>query len=281
MPWGLNEGRRPMNRTRIGIALIATVGLANSQTPVPRASQGFEAAAIKPTDPAYTGRSILMPPDDGRVTMRGWSLKELIRFAWGNGTGLHPGLVSGGPTWFDRDRYDIVAKSEGPRIPSQDERRRMMRILIEERFQLKHHSESRAMPVYALLVGKSGPKMKERKSDDGGAPFSLLLNGFRLPGRNASIAQLADILQSLIPLTDSERDSRPVLDKTGLAGKFDFDLIWAPDPGLSGGRGGAREPAKVPDLFIAVEEELGLKLEMQEAPMAVLVVDHAVKPTEN
>jgi uncharacterized protein (TIGR03435 family) len=105
--------------------------------------------------------------------------------------------------------------------------------------------------------------------------------GFRLRARDVSMAQLADILQSLIPLTDPERDNRPVVDRTGLAGRFDFDLTWAPDPALSGGPSGATELARAPDLFTAVEEELGLKLEAQKASMDILVLDHAERPSEN
>jgi uncharacterized protein (TIGR03435 family) len=123
--------------------------------------------------------------------------------------------------------------------------------------------------------------MKPRSPDDGGAPFGLPLNGLRMPGRNASMAQLADILQSLIPLTDPERDDRPVVDRTGLTGRFDFDLAWAPDPALSDGRSSATALAKGPDLFNALEEQLGLRLEMQKAPMEVLFIDHAEKPSEN
>ena len=266
----------------IGIAVTIAAGLANSQISAPTASPAFEVASIKPADPAYTGRSVRMPSDDGMVTMRGWSLKDLILFAWGSGIGLHPSLLSGGPNWFDHDRYDIVAKPEGKRVPSQDERKQMLKVLLVERFQLKYHRELREIPVYALVAGKSGSKMKERKPDDGGAPFSLLMNGgFHLPGRNVSTAQLADMLQSLIPLTHPERDNRPVVDRTRLTGRFDFDLTWAPDPTLSGGRGGAIELAKAPDLFTAVEEQLGLKLEAQKASMDILVVDHAEKASEN
>jgi uncharacterized protein (TIGR03435 family) len=223
-----------------------------------------------------------MAPDNGLLTMRGWSLKELISFAWdNNGLGLHASLIAGGPNWFDRDRYDIVAKPEGPRIPSNEERKQMLKALLIDRFQLKLHSESKEIAVYALVVGRTGPRMKERKADDGGAPFSLPLNGFRMPGRNASMAQLAGILQSLIPLTDPERDNRPVIDKTGLNGKFDFDLRWTPDATLAGGRAGPPDLADAPDIFTAVQEQLGLKLELQKASMAVLVIDHVDRLTEN
>ena len=276
----------PPGRALLGIAgMLAATGLflfasiaAHGQAP---AKLEFEVATVKPTDPAFNGKTVTMPPNDGLTTMRGWSLRGLILFAWGSGTGLHPTLLSGGPNWFDRDRFDIVAKTDGQRIPSQDERKQMLKRLLMERFHLEFHQESKQVPVYALVVGAKGPKMKARKPDDEGAPFRLQLNGFRMPGRNASMAQLADILQSLIPLTDPERDNRPVVDKTGLSGKFDFDLQWAPDPTLSGARGGVAVLANDPDIFIAVEEQLGLKLEPQRAPMDLLVIDHAEKPSGN
>jgi len=91
--------------------------------------------------------------------------------------------------------------------------------------------------------------------------------------------QLAGILQSLIPRTDPERENRPVVDKTGLTGRFDFDLTWAPDPPPSGGRGGAADLAGAPDLFTAVQEQLGLKLEPRKASMEVLIIDHIERPS--
>ena len=124
--------------------------------------------------------------------------------------------------------------------------------------------------------------MKERTPDDGGAPFSMLLKGFHLPGRSASMAELANLLESLIPITDPERDDRPVLDQTGLVGRFDFELTWAPDSTRSGGQGGPTGgSANAPDLFTAVQEQLGLKLEPARAPVDILVIDHVERPSEN
>jgi bla regulator protein blaR1 len=266
------------------MALPVIVGVMNAPAIRAQSSTGapkFEVATVKPTDPTFNGRTVTMPLNDGLITLKGWSLRGLIQFAWGSGIGLHRSLLSGGPTWFDRDRFDIVAKADGAHIPSQDERKQMLKGLLTERFHLEFHRESKQIPVYALVVGRNGAKMKARKPDDDGAPFSLQLNGFRMPGRNASMAQLADILQSLIPLTDPDRDNRPIVDKTGLTGKFDFDLHWAPDPTLGGARGGVAVLANEPDIFIAVEEQLGLKLESQKAPMDVLVIDHTDRPSEN
>lgn len=110
---------------------------------------------------------------------------------------------------------------------------------------------------------------------DGGPGFRLVFQGARLPGRNASMAQLAFVLQAIVL-------DRPVLDKTGLAGNFDFDLSWAPNETQFGGRGGTM-PADPdsPDIFTAVQEQLGLKLESQKDPVDVLMIDHAEKPSAN
>jgi uncharacterized protein (TIGR03435 family) len=121
-----------------------------------------------------------------------------------------------------------------------------------------------------LTVAKNGPKMKPRKPDDGGEPFSVLPRGSTVPGRNTSMAELAFVLQSIIPFVDRTRVDLPVVDKTGLEGRFDFEITFSPnaDSGL-------------PDLFTAVQEQLGLKLEAAKAPLDVMVIDRAEKPSAN
>ena len=140
------------------LAIPVVVGMMHAQSPA-AATLKFEVASIKPTDPAFSGRSLQMLVGDSIVTIKGMSLKDLIRYAWGaSGLGLHPSRVTGGPSWFDRDRYDVVAKSAGFRIPSQDERKQMLRALLSERFQLTFHREPKEIAVYELTVGKNGPK---------------------------------------------------------------------------------------------------------------------------
>lgn len=276
----------PITYAKAAVAFVAVfaIPMAQSQTP-PHGQPTFEVASIKLTDPAFTLRSMQLPLDDGRVAIRGLSLKQLIQYAWGKvgvGDGLHASLVSGGPSWVDRDRFDIVAKSEGTPVPSRDERKQMLRALIVERFQLTFHREARVTAVYALVVGKNGPKMKVRKPGDGGPPFSLPFNALHITGRNVPMATLADTLQAIIPLTDPERDDHPVVDQTGLTGTFDFELAWSGDSTFSGGRNGtATETSGAPDLFTAIQEQLGLKLELKKAPMEILVIDHAEKPADN
>jgi uncharacterized protein (TIGR03435 family) len=241
-------------------------------------------ASIRPTDPAFTLKSMQLPLDDGRVTIRGLSLRQLIQYAWGNvgvRDGLHATLVLGGPGWVDHDRFDVAAKSEGGRTTSRDERRQMLRELLIERFQLKFHREVRPTAVYALVVTKNGPKMKARKPDDGGPPFSLPFSAPHIRGSNVPMATLADALQTIIPLTDPDRDDCPVVDQTGLTGAFDFELTWSGDMTFSRGRGGIPDNSSAPDLFTAIQEQLGLRVELRKAPMEILVIDSAEKPTDN
>jgi len=279
-----------MGWNQIGIAatpIFGLIGLLNA--PVSRAqpeddpTRSFEVASIRPTDPGFSGGGFQTPGN--RVIMRGWSLKRLIQYAYGPGfPGLHPSLISGAPSWYDRDRFDIEAKAEGSDPPSEDERKLMLRALLAERFNLKLHRESKENAVYIIAVGKGGPKMMERKPDDN-TPHSILnqraQTGLQLTGQNTSLAELFSFLQAL--LSRSDQYARPLLDGTGLTGRFDFEVTYLPDRIQSGGLGAAAPGGlgDPPDLVTAVQEQLGLKLESKKVPMEALVIDHAEKPSEN
>ncbi|HVW08761.1 MAG TPA: TIGR03435 family protein [Bryobacteraceae bacterium] len=232
------------------------------------AQSTFDFASIHPTPPELTLRSIQIPPDGSTLTIRGLTLKEFVQLAWGDvpvGTGLHASLVATEGGWIERDRFDVSAKTETG-SPSREQRKRMLQALLVERFQLQLRREPRMIPVYDLERGGSQLKLKSRSPGDGGAPFSLPFAPFHIPGRNVSMAQLADLLQTLIPLTDPERDDLPVVNRTGLLGTFDFDLQWSGDP---------------PNLFPAIREQLGLTLVPRRAAVQILVIDHAERPGEN
>jgi len=114
--------------------------------------------------------------------------------------------------------------------------------------------------------------MRPRTEGDGGAPCGMLFQGPRLPGRNLSVADLAGGLQKMAL-------DRPVIDRTGLAGKFDFDLTWRRDLQQVSGQGGTN--SDVPGIFTALQEQLGLKLESSKGPVEVLVINSVSRPTEN
>jgi uncharacterized protein (TIGR03435 family) len=140
----------------------------------------------------------------------------------------------------------------------------MMRALLVERFGLKFHFEKRESPVYAMVVGKSGPKLKESTADQ----LSVTVRSAQLTVAKATMDRLAIQLSSSM--------DRPVFDKTGLRGFYDFTLDWTSDFG-----GPPTADSNGVDIFTALQEQLGLKLEPQKAPIEMLVIDHAQRPSEN
>ena len=215
----------------------------------------FEAAVIKPSDPTHLGMQIFSP-GPGRLTVMTATLKDMVAFAYH----LRRHQVAGGPGWFDGDKYDIIAKADGRATTEQ--LKLMLQSLLATRFQLTFHRETRELVLYDLVVGKGGPKLHEVDK----AGLGLGLGATRLNGRGATMPILAGAL--------SDRVGRLVRDKTKLAGYYEFTLTWSPE-------GTPADDKNLPDLFTAVQEQLGLKLEPAKGPVEVLTVDHAAKPSEN
>ena len=254
----------------LNVCVIVACGAAASGLLIAQAAAppAFEVATIKPSQPETPGP--LIGISAGRLTLTSFTLKELMVYAYW----IHPSQVLRAAGWMEADKFDIVAKPEGGQV-SEEPLRKMLQILLADRFQLKFHHDMKQLPAYALVLAKNGSKMKARMPDGGGPGFRLVFQGARLPGRNASMAQLTFVLQAVVL-------DRPVLDKTGLAGNFDFDLSWMPNETQFGGRGGTT-PADPdsPDIFTAMTEQLGLKLESQKDPVDILMIDRAEKPSAN
>jgi uncharacterized protein (TIGR03435 family) len=257
-----------------GQTTIAQVAQARPESEAAESATKFEVATIKLSKPDTPGP--LIGISVARLTLTSFTLKELMVFAYW----IHPSQVVGAAGWMDSDKFDIVAKPDESQVPHggfvpNDVLRQMLRVLLADRFKLKFHHEMKPLPVYALVLGKNGAKMKARTPGDGGPGFRLVFQGARLPGRNASIGQLAFVLQAQVL-------DRPVLDKTGLTGNFDFDLSWMPNEAQFGGKGAAipADPDS-PDIFTAVQEQLGLKLEPQKSPVDILMIDQADRPSSN
>jgi uncharacterized protein (TIGR03435 family) len=256
----------------------------------------FEVADIKPSlpDGPQSGRI-----QNGRVDLRGLTLKTLISLAWDiNGDDL----MAGAPKFSDTAKFDIIATAPVAVANEQqadiDTLRVMLQNLLKERFKLKTHMEDRPVSAYTLLAGKpkltkanpenrtgckEGPAVGMKDPRDANPTLSRLVTC-----QNMSMAQLADQLQNLA----SGYVHAPVLDSTGIEGSFDFTFNFSPIgivQGGGGGRGGdggapgaAADPSGGVSLPDALNKQLGLKLEMQKRPMPVLVIDHVEeKPTEN
>jgi uncharacterized protein (TIGR03435 family) len=198
---------------------------------------------------------------NGSLTMANAPLRKIAGAAFGIGEDRDAYLLAG-PGWMAAERYDVAAKFPAATPP--DQVRLMLQTLLKERFGMKFHRETREVPAYVLVVGKSG--LKARPAAEGSKGGFNRRSG-HLETRSATMAGLADKL--------SQQSERPVLDKTALGGSYEFTLDWTPDELQSDGQTGA-------SLFTAIEEQLGLKLDARKEPMEVVVVDYAEKiPSEN
>lgn len=246
----------------------------------------FEVASIKPTAP--DSRTTFQGQPDGGLRWTSVSVKTLLETAY-NVRGFQ---ISGGPAWIDTDRYDIIAKSEhsassenlpdDPRKMTSDQRKtyqeqtgERLRALMTERFHLSVHRETKEQPVYALVVSKDGPKLQPAKEGSRGL---IWMGPGQITGEGAGIDKaLTRVLENIF--------GRPVIDKTGLTGKFDFKLEWTPDTSRDGGPPGldAQPPSgpNGPSIFTAVQEQLGLRLESEKGPAEMIVIDRVEKPSEN
>jgi uncharacterized protein (TIGR03435 family) len=215
----------------------------------------FEVASIKPSA-AEPGHSA-MHTDNGRLNGDNVTLRRCIQGAYAIG----PNLIVGGPEWLDTDRFQIDAKTEHP--VGDKGLMEALQGLLAERFHLKLHRETRTLPAYVLDLGKGKPKLE--KAPDGA-------EGKTDAGRSRIIAQ-ATTLDHFAEVLSRHVDY-PVVNRTGLDGRFNLKLEWTPESNRPEANSG-------PSLFTAVQEQLGLRLRAQKAPIEVIVIDRAEHPTEN
>jgi uncharacterized protein (TIGR03435 family) len=260
----------------LGLTMTAVVvpPLLKSQAQEIQGEPSFEVAAIKPTSPDERGRYMRMQGAH-QFLAKGYTLRFLVSAAYN----LPPRAISGGPDWVDLKRYDILAATPGEVRPTVDEQMAMLRTLLSDRFKFAFHTQPREFPVYVLTVAKGGIKLKESTTpEEQPMVVATVFPGEKifLPARNATMAQLAGMLQRAVL-------DRPVVDKTGLPSKYDFDLEWTPDDSQFGGNLPPVLPqnAVKPDLFAALEQQLGLRLESSRAAIDAIVIDSVQKPSEN
>jgi len=234
----------------------------------------FEVATIKPNNTGGLGSGIGIR---GRhFTTRNTSLVNLLSFAYG----LHPRQITGGPAWMESEKFDLDAQPDGEGQPNDKQWKTMVQKLLADRFQLTFHHDKKELSVYAIVVAKNGPKLTKSQGNPEGLPGLFFRGLGNLPVTNATIADFAGVLQS--PVLD-----RPVLDQTGLTGRWDFVLTWTPDEFQFASLGGNRPPpssdpsSAAPDLFTAMQQQLGLKLESTKAMTDIIVIDKVEKPTAN
>lgn len=256
--------------------LALTLPAAAAQAP-PNAKLTFEAASIRP---AANGNSELERRGGTRVTPTGFiatgvPLVTLIHVAYD----LKPFQLSGVPDWVGTERYDV----QGRAARAADDRsiRAMLQTLLEERFKLKLRRETKPVPIYALEVVRRNDRLREVTSDDTPqARISMFPNGsemfMRLTGEQTTMAQVSDVLTAVLMAS-----GRPVIDRTGLRGRYSFTLDWAPDLPPAAGASAVASLPSGPTLQTAIREQLGLRLSEEKGPLDVFVIEGVERPTEN
>lgn len=273
--WSQGGGSLPLTLAR-ATAETAWAVPAGAARPVPMAATAtpsFEVATIKPSRPDTPGKLITVR---GRMIVTvNTTVSDLATFAYG----LHPKQLAGGPSWLESDKFDLNGEPDTPGVPNTNQLRGMLQKLLTDRFKFAFHHDKRELSVYALTVLKSGHKLTKNDTNPNGLPGLFFRGPGVFPVTNATMADFAGTMQAVVL-------DRPVVDQTGLAGRYDFTLTWTPDETQFGGRGGGLAPpadpsTAPPGLFTAIQEQLGLKFESTKEPVDVLVVDHVEKPTEN
>jgi uncharacterized protein (TIGR03435 family) len=238
------------------------------------ASPAFEVATIKPTRPEERGKGFMV--DGRRLHVVNMGLIDLMTISYD----VQAKQILGLPRWADTDKYDMDAVPDGQGEPNLKQWKEMVQKLLADRFNLKLHREKRVLAVYALEAAKSGPKLV--KGEDG----DNVLPGFFFQGRpgnlhvtNATMVEFAQFMQSAVM-------DRPVVDQTGITGRWNFPLDWTPDDSQFGGMAASLPPpakgtVPPPDLYTSIQEQDGLKLDATKAPADVLVIDHIDHPSPN
>ena len=263
-----------MSKFLLALMFVASLGYCRNdvaQQPAPPLPV-YDAIVIKLNNSLSRGTHVDM--DDTSFRATNVRLKHLLVNAYG----IREGQMFGLPGWADSLRYDVYAKVTDPDMKvlrglSREQQQAMIAAILVDRFHLKMHTELKTLPVYELVVAKNGPKLKvSAVAPDTTGPGNMNVHNTDMTASGVTLSDLAGNLS--FPL------DRTVIDKTGLTGRYDFRLQWTADNGANGAtdNGAADGP---PNLFTAIQEQLGLKLQPAKGPVETLVIDHVEQPTEN
>jgi uncharacterized protein (TIGR03435 family) len=255
-------------KTRIILAFLLMISLRATpgQTSAPMAKGAhptFEVATIKRSDPDSRRQGIGF--NGHQLNATGQTVKSLMMFAYG----VHGKQIVDEPAWASSDKYDIVGVADTPGEPDLKQMQEMYQKLFAGRFGLVLRHEQREMTYYSLTVAKGGPKLAKAKDGDDGSPDQTGEgHGYMEMRYTANL--MSDFALGMNYFTD-----RPIVDETGLTKRYDFILKWMPDA--------LAEPdsAQIPSLFRAMQDELGLKLELKKGPVDVLAVQKLERPSED
>jgi uncharacterized protein (TIGR03435 family) len=234
----------------------------------------FEVASIKLSNPDATGKLFTMK---GRQVLTiNTTAADLITFAYG----VHSRQIVGAQPWMTSERYDVTGTPTASGVPNERQLRAMLQSLLADRFKLTFHRETRNLPAYVITVAPGGPKNLTRNTTNPDGLPGMIFRGLgNLPVSNATFAEFANVMQTAVL-------DRPVVDRTGLPGRYDFTLTWTADDSQFAQMGvrvppPSGDPNAPPGLFTAIQEQLGLRLESTNAPVEALIIDRVEKPSDN
>jgi uncharacterized protein (TIGR03435 family) len=227
----------------------------------------WDVVSVKAHDPSDPSNNQSLTIKGRQFVMVNRTVQGMLLFAYG----LHKKELVGAPGWIETERWDAQGLPNIPGHPSLQQMQSLMRKLLEQRFGLKVHRETKELDVYAITVAKGGEKISPSAGDPNGTPSeNENSNGGVVTMRmtNMTMAELAPDLAFFL--------DRPAVDQTGLTGRYDLQLKWTADESKAPADGTAP-----PGMFTAIQEQIGLKLEPAKAPVKVLVVDSVGRPSAN
>ena len=240
------------------------------------ADPSFDVATIKPNNSGASSIQGLTLRGRNFATVNA-SLGDLMGFAYE----VQSKQILGAPEWSDKDRYDIAAVPDQEGQPNVQQLRVMVQKLLTSRFNLKFHQEKRDLSAYVLTVGKNGQKLNQTqlKGSLPGMGMRPGPTGLTIVMANARTVDFTSFLQMLVL-------DRPVVDRTGITGRFDFTVTFTPDDSEFNGHPpklpATTEAAEAaPNLFSAIQAQLGLKLDAEKTAVDVIAIDHVEKPSPN
>jgi uncharacterized protein (TIGR03435 family) len=237
------------------------------------ADPSWDVATIKPAPPDEKGKGFGGPPRHFQT--RNTTVNDMISFAFD----VNPKQIVGGPAWMETDKYDIVTgEPDVPGNPTGTQAKAMLRKLLAQRFGLKFHEGKQQMSAYVLSVAKDGVKMTKTDGDEhsgGGFQFTKLGH---LIMRNQTMDDICHGFQGAV-------FDRPVVNHTGLQGRYNGTLTWTPDETQFAVFNVKIVPDESPDapppIFTAIQQQIGLKLDAEKTAVDVMILDHVEKPSEN
>jgi uncharacterized protein (TIGR03435 family) len=254
------------NLRNLLLTLLVVAPLGAQSTPMAQdAHPSFAAVTIKPHDPNYPRRQSWGFAGD-RVSIQNQTIASMMMYAYS----INPHQLAHLPSWAESAAFDVEGVTDTPGQPDLHQQQEIVQKLLADRFGLKFHRELRPLNVYAIQIAKGGPKLTPTARPNAEPTQRGVQQGAALCNKMGSVgmANFVQLMQFIIP-------DRPLVDQTGLSGRYDINLCYTPDELQN------TDLNAPPGLFTSIQDQLGLKLVPTKAPIEVFVIDHVEQPSAN